>query len=294
MGVVDVKESFKTQAPKTKDGTTAIRIFTVLLDGNDSTTEAPFVAREATGIPDIGDSYPNRSFLFCSSVTPIARTEKLFDIKVDYSTVQLHLKGGGETENPLKVDPEVDWDFVVSSEAVDRDIHDKPIVNSAGEPFDPPPVEDVYDFVLRVSRNERSFNENHARTFKNTVNSISFLGWPPKTACLKVYRGTRVVTGDYEYWRVSYEVHFREDGWEKRIADKGRREKIGTNEDGTPKTQVIADNRGIKVSGDTLLDGTGHILKATYIGPNNEEAVWLEFETKRMANWRVLDLDKGL
>ena len=100
------------------------------------------------------------------------------------------------------------------------------------------------------------------------------------------------MTGDYEYWRVSYEVHFRPDGWRRRIADRGYRELIGENADKTAKYQEILDKNNLKVTSPELLNGQGRKLPKDYQDDTGNRAVWLYFEMKKAANWRVLKLDK--
>lgn len=47
-----------------------------------------------------------------------------------------------------------EWEFVTTNEPIDRDIHGRPIFNSAGESYDPPITREVSELRRRNKKQE--------------------------------------------------------------------------------------------------------------------------------------------
>jgi len=98
-----------------------------------------------------------------------------------------------------------------------RPASEKPIVNAAGEPFDPP-VMRVQSFpIIEITRNETSFNSTQAQKFIDSVNqqhmNIAGFNLPPRCAMMKGISTPGIVwetteTGlQFFYFPVTYTIH---------------------------------------------------------------------------------------
>jgi hypothetical protein len=74
--------------------------------------------------------------------------------------------------DPLKEPPEVQWDPAEISFPVDVDVDGRPIVNTAGDPFEPP-TRRIKFKRLTIVRNELYFNLAKSTTFEDSVNSTA-------------------------------------------------------------------------------------------------------------------------
>lgn len=190
--------------------------------------------------------------------------------KFDYGNPGSDGSGGdGENvaNNPEFEPPEIDWDFETDTKVVTRDLDGKPIVNSAGQPFDPPLSFDQAYAVLTFTRNQVFFNRQMATDFSFAVNKTTFLGAPPGAAQCMPPRAKRVFKGSISYWRVTWRVRFsRPDTvtvlgvpvvdlatWQPRILDIGTMQKVLFD-----SVQVPIWRGGQPVPGPIMLDGDGH------------------------------------
>ncbi|GAF73804.1 unnamed protein product, partial [marine sediment metagenome] len=244
-------------------------------DASDALAARPKLIKDHADIPQLWDAYPNETWTYVS------------DVSVKPASGPTHFKAivtYVSTPDPLNEDPEITWSFAVSNEPVDRDIDGKPLVNSAGESFDPPITKDANDIVLHIVRNEAGFNSIVADNYKGAVNGDMFFGFGPgRVKCINI-NGVKTRAAALTFWQVTYEFQFRRwqgipntpnVGWIRRILDEGFREKTGV-EDGKAVYAVITDASDNKLSQPVLLDGNGKILA------DGADAVFLEFNLNRM------------
>lgn len=178
--------------------------------------------------------------------------------------------------NPLSQPVLYEWDFVVTQEAtgygykvtLQNPIPDgsqvDAIVNSAGEPMDPPLMRDCYDLVVRVRRNTASYSALLAKEYCGAVNSDSIWQHPPLTVRCNYWKASMQRAGALSYFEENLEFQFRYDltergtymGWWKRLVDMGFRIK-GPND---PIGQELLDADGNPISSPAPLDGQGGLL----------------------------------
>lgn len=167
-------------------------------------------------------------------------------------------QGGATTEaasegqtDPFKVPIKVSFGTAKYEREITRDMRGKPMVNSVGDPFDPPMKRDDSRGVLTLVRNEPRFNAQYVQTFKDTCNQDIFL---------MIYKANTVkcadVTAEREYqadwgyyWVVTYQFEIREsitlddgtvvaDGWNELVLNKGLHEWDTTGPSGS-KTNIL-------------------------------------------------------
>jgi hypothetical protein len=136
------------------------------------------------------------------------------------------------------------------------DSEGNPIVNSAGDYYDPLPERPIQAGQYTLTRNESDNPVEMARLFSNTTNSATWHGRLAGKCMMglityrKVYE---VVDGNpFEYWQVSYPIKENTSGWRFKPIDNGWRK---VDEDGN--RHAVTDPVGNTTMTPVLLDGSG-------------------------------------
>ena len=296
MSIIDVKPGWSgTLASGDGVARTATRMFTVATTGAAADTPVTIQQAYHLGIPRKGDLYPGDSLLRCEApvdVRPLG--PRLFQVTASYKTPTGSSDQGDQT-SPLSRPATVAWSFSSSDEAIDQDINGKPLVNVNGEPFDPPIARRQNDPVLTIQRNERTFDYRRAIQYMakgGATNSGSFFGASKGQARIEnINSSGRQIENGIGFDPVTYEIHFRQDGWKTRVLNQGFLIKLaGIDREGVgvraPSGHLLAtarDAKGAAVKEPILLDREGYQL-------DSGSAVWLEFEIHPSKNFGVLNL----
>lgn len=99
-------------------------------------------------------------------------------------------EGGGSPEkmadtNPLARDPDISFDSETVEEAIDNDFDGFFCGTAAGEPFDPPFVEQRELLAMDITRNLNSFNPELIASYTGAINEVAFLGFAPYEVLLR-------------------------------------------------------------------------------------------------------------
>jgi len=275
MAVLSVKQSWSmSSAGGDAVRRTGARGFTVLLDGADDIDRATLLGQTAPGIPRVGEAHPADGWLRAGRAQVSVRSPILLEVRVDYA-----VQTGGGADNPLLARPTRRWTWAVSQEEVDRAYDGKPIVNSAGQPFDMLPVAEFVDPVLEIGRNEAA--DNPALRIKyaaegGAINSDPFYGAQPGQARMLAIEAEEVQSGNFIYWHKTYRVQFRagpagepdsaKKAWCRRVLDQGtwgaRIVQAATAGQSQLVQQIrkFVDERGFPLDRPVLLDGHGALL----------------------------------
>lgn len=182
-------------------------------------------------------------------------------------------------EDPLLHPPDVSIDTQVFEEIVDFDANGTAVLNTAGDPFDPPVIRDVSRSVLVVERNEASYSESLASQYRDTVNSDGFLGADPGTIKCNAIKPTRTWDKLNGFiWRVRYEFAQNRDGWHKKILNAGMRQISSSN-------YSYQFSNGDPITAPVPLDASGGAL-----GPN-QGAYLLEFQIYPEVSFSVFNME---
>lgn len=217
--------------------------------------EGPLDVVNLAGLPHAGDPYVGASGetdpdAWCRTAQPTqdADDPRYWTVTYEYSseTADNQDQGaasnqtgnggsGGMPRDPMQRSPVVRWGKQNFSRAVEVDtLTLKPICNSSGEPFDPPPeVEQAY-LTLSIVRNEANYDPDKALRYTNAVNDAA---WTvagknfvaDEARCLGITADLKFEQGAI-FWSVAYEFVFNKvdflgpeirGGWTMRIADRG-------------------------------------------------------------------------
>lgn len=186
-------------------------------------------------------------------------------------------------ENPLDRQPEISWEYQQYQEVASEDINGDSIVNSAGDPFDPPIMKDFSRPILTLVRNESNFDPLLAYNNRDKVNSNSFFGADAGQVKCQSITPRRVFNQDIGwYWTVTYQFIFNDKGWKPQIYDMGFRQ-LDPSDD--TKRIEITDEHGQRISSPWPLDENGQPL-----APGDKPAT-IEFEIYESIDFSVFNFD---
>lgn len=197
--------------------------------------------------------------------------------------------------NPLLLPTEVEYSFVEHPEPTEMDYSGLPITMSSGESLDPLMEKPYNDLMIRVVRNEATFDPFFASGYVDRVNSnamlINSVLFPAYTIKCENISATKFTWGGTYYYQVTYEFAVRTAvkpgtsevfGWRRRVLDQGFYTLSGlTPEAGQSPMRRILDIDGNEKMQPTLLDGSGQILDA------GATPYWHYFEIYDVADFSV-------
>lgn len=236
----------------------------------------------ATGVkvPIIGDKY-NRNGLSLPMVS--AKTSSLTQVSVIMSIVTISWEGTDDTVEPTQ-GVKISWTDTETDEEVSEDFTGKPICTVNGEPIEGVTMKKC-DQIVTIERRFEDFNAYSINAYRHSVNSDTFMGYPPGMARLTNYSATF----NAPFWDVAASIQFRypfrttpAKAWYKRVCNQGYYIKSGSE---------------IKRATDDLLGGPGEpvvkpvLLKTTGAHePVTANATWLEFQVYGSLPYNALGL----
>lgn len=135
--------------------------------------------------------------------------------------------------SPLNVAALVEWEGINYEQVIDRASDGStPLVNSAGDYFDPGVTIDEARCVLKVTKNLASVTPATLMAFSNKINTDVWNGFPVKTLKFAPPRIQRlyhqnVGTNAGSYWRVEHTFEYNRYTWDRFILDQGYRQVVG-------------------------------------------------------------------
>jgi hypothetical protein len=174
-----------------------------------------------------------------------------------------HTTTGDPTNQPLR--PR--FTSTNTPQIVYEDVDGNPVVNSAGDYFDPPIERDFPRWTLTVVRNEASPTMATIGPYANRINEAAWNGFPPKTVKLSPIQlpapEFSQFTGNL-YYPIEYVFEINFDGWTKNVLNQGYRELSSTGKlipilvGGTPASSpVMLDRNGHALITPGYLDSSG-------------------------------------
>lgn len=195
---------------------------------------------------------------------------------------------GGVSTNPNLPENPLDEPAVYEYESVDERVpllEDKdsnaPVLNTAGDPFDSPVMEERAITQITYRKNMPLFNAMAWRSLVKTVNEDPIKILPDDetfqsgTVWLKSYKASiKQYRNGVEFFTITATFWYRADGWSTRVFNLGYRQMVGTN-----KVQ-ITDYNGNPVNSPRMLDALGRVLiDGEYV---------LEIHDKKTEDWTLI------
>lgn len=272
----------------TRQGWELTRTWKVTLEDHIWGPEAAVEAVRAQAA-EIGDTHPLNAWVFLYKLTPTLAGDRLhWDVMGEYSKGTLNID---ETQNPLEAPTEVAWSSSTYTEPVTVDIEGNAIVNSAGQPFDPPLTQERHPIVATIAYNSESYDPNTGLNFQDHVNDTAttianLTNVPARMARILEIGAVQQYWEDITYWRVTVKVEVNNaewddgQGWDRRLLDQGIYEK-----DGDGKTIRMRTDDGEEVTEPLKLNGSGGKLD-----PQTADPVFLTRKTFKEADFSSLKL----
>lgn len=184
------------------------------------------------------------SYLQGLQITPNSACGRQYKVVLEYKSIDLINDGpanGTQVNNwvmsPTSAPPSLRWASEDVEFALTHDREGKPILNAAGDPYDPPLVEPLPTPVAYVSRVEPTFKKSWITLFKNTTNAAPWMGFPAESVLCRDITADRTYSPDHgKLWTVNYTFAFRpvvlatDDetvlvaGWDIQVLNAGKRE----------------------------------------------------------------------
>ncbi|OJW11209.1 MAG: hypothetical protein BGO49_11120 [Planctomycetales bacterium 71-10] len=201
------------------------------------------------------------------------------------------------SRDPFAARPTVSAHSESEEVAVTHDRDGEPILNSAGDPFDPPLAISKPCLVIEVSRMERYFLLDRVEDLESHVNDAEWMGWPAGSVLCKSIKPRQVWLEDVNGygWEVEYEFAFKRPliaddggddvtvypGWAVQVLDCGMRQKVS----GAWK-DIQVDNKPVSTPVPLKSDGT--------VASPTDDPHYLTFNLYPPADFSVLDFPADL
>lgn len=190
-----------------------------------------------------------------------------------------------QEENPLNRPAQWKFSFSKYTKAVEKDLDDKAIVNSAGMPFLPPVEIDQSRPVINVTINKATFSYIYVLNLQDAVNMDAWNGFAPNTLKIAGIEVSSQYENNIAFWQLTYNIEVNWEGWNPmKVLDQGYYEKeLVSGEEGSQsavyRRELIRDDFGQPMSGPTLLNGSGEQL------PEGSDPVYLNFRVYRTVSF---------
>lgn len=247
-------------------------------------TDGPFAIGSTSGLPRIGSVHPEDSGAWCTTLrVDNFAPYKGWRVTAEYSS-EMEL-----AENPTNDPALIRWDSEQFQKPAIFDYNGEAIVNSAGDPFDPPNMMDDSRRVVTVTKNLASVPA-WILTYQDAINSGPFTidGVSVATGLAKMQRvavSERQTRNGTSFRTVDFTIHLQKNGWKLEPLDAGFREREAT---GTPpELKNIKNPNDDELPGAPVpLDGSGRQLA----DPTPANCVFLDFDVYEPKDFSILPL----
>jgi len=255
---------------------------TFLVTTTDAVNEGPYVVCGCPGVPRLGDPLPESPLYTCRTVTPEyagGSPSLSWYVTCEYS--RRSNDPDEDHDNPLNAPVEIEARGVKVQKIVTHDLNGDPILNTAGDAFDPPLEVTRTHPVIVFTRNEPSFTFDYALSYMDHVNSGSYLGAGAGTVKCNDIAAQKMFAQAQEYWQVRYEFEYNPDGWQPQVLNAGYMQLFSGGK------YKILDSDGRDVSEPWPLDASGERIAANFLP---DSAIYLTFTVFPSANFNLLGL----
>ncbi|HVW39263.1 MAG TPA: hypothetical protein VHB99_18230 [Pirellulales bacterium] len=215
----------------------------------------------------------------CETVTPHQLDESPFVWEVAATFSNVAEPG---QENPLDRPAEINVTSQKYEIPVIRDLAGKGIVNTAGNPFDPPVTKDATRYVLTISKNFADYDFDLATDYADSINDLPFMGREAGTLKISGFSAIRRYEQQQIYWTVTWEFEYRREGWQITPLNAGLYKKALPNALQRP----CLDQDGSPVTSPVPLDNQGEQIK----NPTVDNVVYLAFDVYTPRNFYALNV----
>ncbi len=161
------------------------------------------------GYPGGGTDADFNSYLTGIDVDQVGEDGLQWEVTFNYSWYDANTIGGGPQQNPLLMPIEVSWNWRDYELVIAQDINGDAVLNTAGDPYDPPVLINDPRLGMTVVRNEASISIGLIQQYRNAINSDPWAGFDPFFAhCLSITPKNTFHQLVGWYYQVTYEFEF--------------------------------------------------------------------------------------
>ena len=291
MSVVSVTEE-KRWGEISYEGIRRFRAFQVVTD---DVSDDDVTVLAAALLPALYSYHPNDSSILCMQKTAERITA---NSRLQWKVVCTYFipEGGPDIAgDPWDLPPQISFKAVGYDRAVDkayqvgdfRGAQSLAIENSATMSFDPPVMQEEFNLMISIERNEEgaAFDPEDLYTYQATMNkfliTVAGILITPWVGFMQDIRATKAWTTDGTvYWKTGYDIVVDHATHEKQILDQGYYEADAAG----PLPDPIKDAKGNDMHEPSKLDGAGKVLAFGL------PAVFLPFPTYWAQDWAPLGL----
>ncbi len=191
----------------------------------------------------------------------------LWTITVEYDSGPLLRQGSPSSSNDNRAAPDSrPWQIGFSSnksnKVLVKDLTQPTnlnVLNSAGQPFDPPVTVPRSNPVVKVTAYKSSFSYSQIPAFQDTINLNAWQGFDPLTVKVVDYAAQSHFDNNTFCYQIDLQLEINYAGWDPiQVLDAGTVEKYTKN--GTTYYRAITDAYGQPIHTPVPLDGNGHKL----------------------------------
>jgi hypothetical protein len=274
MAVLSANELFEGRTGQwtTDQGRSYNRVFRIITN---NVFDGPNVAIQAVGI-NRGDQYiplgsdsqlevDTNAYAHTMSAAPEEGDALGWIVTVEYGPYSALWAGGGPKQNPLFQPIDVKWSMRSQEKACDIDINGNAVINTAGDPYDPPLMRDEPRPVLSIVRNEGTWNQSLQVQYFQAVASDPFAGYQPlMSRVLDISSESKFHQDAGWYYQASYEFEFRpplsssngQNGYRDTVINQGMRVFATAN---NPASKYHYTLKGVPVTEPVLINKDGTV-----------------------------------
>lgn len=292
-----VHEDFSRMSGRSsvQGGDVYVHVYKIVFPSRPTSVYSVLRARKGkVAIPSLGMKHTDNLHARVISVQPrqIDDSDRVFEAIVTFSTKAPDEGAPEEIHNPLERPPEWGFEFQGVEVEMVKDANDKPVLNSAGRPFQQQPTDTIFSVVMNVSHYvaESLYPLALVRQYAGAINTdqYSLCGFVmPAFTTRFIPAGAREHReGGITCVQVAWKFELRDplpnqqnDGeqWDSRLLDCGYGGPISAGDPQDPFRMIyepFRDEDGNQLQELTLLDGNGQKLDR----PFTDEPFHLHFQ----------------
>lgn len=215
-----------------------------------TTTDGAAAAMVALGVPRIGDVYTDLAGNVdtgarCKSIKPQRDSDNpyLWTIACEYDSAPRDSNDKDKDKPPLERPAKISYRGASRRVAMEYDVNNKWVVNTSGDPFDPPIEMDQYRLVMEIEKNVAVFNPQVIVEFVNSTNNDYFYGNTPNTVLLMDLTANSQEEDGFLFWQVKYVFEFNPEGYKTKILNQGVNEIVYDSTGGFVEKRAVVDTK---------------------------------------------------
>lgn len=245
---------------------------------SDSKSDTAFDIGSVSGLPVIGDAFPDDANAFCKRISVSCQAGyKYWTVQCDYDDTY-----DNANTTPSDDETQISWSSELFQRPAWKDKDGDAVLNSAGDPFNPPVMRDDHRTVCRIVKNASTV-PTYVLTYPNAVNSTAFT-IDGVTVAQRYAKISNVAVSEAKrrngvvFRTVNIEMQIRNQTWDFEILDAGFRRLDPS--DSSDRILIVNDDETLPTD-PVLLDGSGAVLS----DPDTTNAVFGTFRVYEELNF---------